>query len=129
MDTQNIDVWTCGAEGFDNPGPFHIKPKAHAEEEEMSENEQRDCSDCQDILPRMTLSSADRDHGRGKRHATNGSLLERPKRKHKRSEPAIGAWWWRNSRRGCHFCIKYPQLTFWPHLCGRDPWIVLSGSP
>ena len=41
MDTQNIDVWTSGAEGFDNPGPFHIKPKAHAEEKEMSEDEQR----------------------------------------------------------------------------------------
>ena len=24
-----------------NPGPFHIKPKAHAEEKEMSEDEQR----------------------------------------------------------------------------------------
>ena len=30
-----------GVEGFGNPGPFHIKPKAHAKEEEMSENEQR----------------------------------------------------------------------------------------
>ena len=31
----------CEAKGFGNPGPFHIKPKAHAEEEEMSEDEQR----------------------------------------------------------------------------------------
>ena len=31
----------CGAKRFVNPGPFHIKPMAHAEEEEMSENEQR----------------------------------------------------------------------------------------
>ena len=23
----------CGAKGFGNPGPFHIKPKAYAEEE------------------------------------------------------------------------------------------------
>ena len=37
----------CGAEGFGKPGPFHsklgsfhIKPKAHAEEEETSEDEQ-----------------------------------------------------------------------------------------
>ena len=29
------------AEGFGNSGPFHIKPKAHAKEEEMSEDEQR----------------------------------------------------------------------------------------
>ena len=31
----------CGAKEFDNPGPFHIKPKAHAKEEEMSEDERR----------------------------------------------------------------------------------------
>ena len=31
----------CGAEEFGNPGPFRIKPKAHAKEEEMSEDEQR----------------------------------------------------------------------------------------
>ena len=31
----------CGAKGSGNPDPFHIKPKAHAEEEEMSEDERR----------------------------------------------------------------------------------------
>ena len=31
----------CGAQGFDNLDPFHIKPKAHTEEEEMSEDERR----------------------------------------------------------------------------------------
>ena len=31
----------CGAKEFGNPGPFHIKPKAHAEEKEMFEDEQR----------------------------------------------------------------------------------------
>ena len=31
----------CGAKEFGNPGPFHIKPKAHVEEEEMSEDERR----------------------------------------------------------------------------------------
>ena len=30
-----------GAKDSGNPGPFHIKPKAHAEEKEMSEDEQR----------------------------------------------------------------------------------------
>ena len=29
-----------GAEGFGNPGPPHIKPKAYAEEEKTSEDEQ-----------------------------------------------------------------------------------------
>ena len=32
----------CGAKGSGDPDPFHIKPKAHAEEEEMPENEQRE---------------------------------------------------------------------------------------
>ena len=31
----------CGAKEFGNPGPFYIKPKAYAEEEEMFEDEQR----------------------------------------------------------------------------------------
>ena len=31
----------CGAKGFGNPGPFHIKPKAHAKEKEMSKDERR----------------------------------------------------------------------------------------
>ena len=30
-----------GSKGFGNPDPFHIKPKTHAEEEEMFEDEQR----------------------------------------------------------------------------------------
>ena len=31
----------CEAKGIGDPGPFHIKPIAHAEEEEMSKDEQR----------------------------------------------------------------------------------------
>ena len=31
----------CGAKEFGNPGSFHIKPKAHVEKEEMSEDERR----------------------------------------------------------------------------------------
>ena len=30
---------TCGAKGSRDSGSFHIKPKAHAEEEEMPEDE------------------------------------------------------------------------------------------
>ena len=32
----------CGAKGSKDSGPFHIKPKAHAKEEEMLEDEQRE---------------------------------------------------------------------------------------
>ena len=31
----------CGAKEFGNPDPFHVKPKAHTKEEEMSKDEQR----------------------------------------------------------------------------------------
>ena len=31
--------YSCGVKEFGNPGPFHIKPKAHAKEEEMFEDE------------------------------------------------------------------------------------------
>ena len=48
-----------------NLGPFHIKPKAHAEEEEMFESEQR-----RSKLP-----------GRRKWHAIKDSLPGRPKQK------------------------------------------------
>ena len=47
---------------------------------------------CQDMLPRITLSSADRDHEKEKHHATKGSLLEHPKGNPERSGPAIEAW-------------------------------------
>ena len=32
----------CGVKGFGDSSPFHIKPKAHAEEEEVPEDERRE---------------------------------------------------------------------------------------
>ena len=55
----------CGAKGSRDSDPFHIKPKAHAKEEEMPMPRRKKCPrtnkrnpNCQDILPRTTLSSA-----------------------------------------------------------------------
>ena len=63
---------------------------AHAEEKEMSEDEQRKSRlpgcDAED-----TLSSVDQDHERGRCHATKGSLLECPNGNSERHGPAIGA--------------------------------------
>ena len=83
---------------------------------------------CQQTLPRTILSLTNQGHGRKKWHAAKGSLLKRPKGKYKCNESAMGVWWRRNSRRNCHLRIKCPQLTSWPHLCGHDPWTVLSRS-
>ena len=33
---------TCGVKELNNPGPLHTEPKAHAEEEETPEDEQRE---------------------------------------------------------------------------------------
>ena len=79
----------CGAKESGNPDPSHIKPKTHAEEEEMS-NDERKGPNCQETLPRTILFSANRDHGRRGRHATKGSLLERSKGKHKCNEATMG---------------------------------------
>ena len=79
----------CGAKESSNPGPSHIKPKTHAEEEEMSEDERKGLN-CQETLPKTILFSANRDHGRREQQATKGSLPERPKGKHKCNEIAIG---------------------------------------
>ena len=48
--------------------------------------------DCQDILLRTTLSSADQNHGRGKRHVARGNPLKHPKGSSKPNGPVIGAW-------------------------------------
>ena len=47
---------------------------------------------CQDILSRTTLSSAEQNHVRGKNQAARGSLLEHPKGNPERSGPTIEAW-------------------------------------
>ena len=67
--------------------------------------------DCRDILQMTTLSSADQNHGKGKRHVTRGSPLKHPKGSSEPNGPTIRAWQKNNSRRNCHLRIKYPQLT------------------
>ena len=44
---------------------------------------------CQETLPRTILFSANQDHGRRKRHATKGGLLDCLKGKHKCNETAM----------------------------------------
>ena len=77
-----------GVEEFGNPDPFHIKPKAHVEEEEMSEDEWRRSKLPRDVVEDNPVLG--KDHGRRKRHTTKGSLLEHPKGKHKYDESAMG---------------------------------------
>ena len=71
--------------------------------------------DCQNVLPRTTLSSAGQNHGRGRRHVAQDNLLEDRKRDSKPYGLPIGAWWRSNSSRSCHLRIKYLQLIPWHH--------------
>ena len=66
----------CGVQGFGNPSPFHIKPKAHAEEEEMFEDEQRRSKLSGDVAKDNPVLQ-----GRRKRHALKDNLPGRPKQK------------------------------------------------
>ena len=119
-----------GAREFGNPGPFHIKPKAHAKEEEMSKDERRrskppgDVAEDNPVLskPRSRKEKAAHHQGQSPRASqgkaqvqwvNHGSIVE----DQFQDKPSP------------HLRIKYPQLTSWPHLCGHDPWTVLSGSP
>ena len=110
----------CGPKDLATPAHFISSPWPMLRRKKCLRTN-KESPDCQDILPRTTLSSVNQDHGWGKRHATKGSLLEHLKGKPKCSGPAIGAWWRSNSRRSCYLHIKYSQLTSWPRLCERDP--------
>ena len=76
---------TCGAKEFGNPGLFHIKPKAHAEEEEMSEDEQRrsrmpgDIAEDNPILgkPRSRKEKAARHQGQSPRASQGKAQVQR----------------------------------------------------
>ena len=44
-----INYYICGVKELSSPGPLHTRPKAHAEEEETLEDEQRDSQLPRDI--------------------------------------------------------------------------------
>ena len=76
---------TCGAKEFGNPGFFHIKPKTHAEEEEMSEDERRrsrmagDIAEDDPILdkPRSQKEKAARHQGQSPRASQGKAQVQR----------------------------------------------------
>ena len=78
-----------GLEGPRGFGPFHLKPKAHAEKEEVPGTNEGN-PNCQNVLPRATLSLAGQNHGRKKRHIAREHPLEDHKRNSKPYGLAIG---------------------------------------
>ena len=81
----------CGAKGSRDFGPFHIKPKAHAKEEEMPDDEQRES--------RLLGYTAEDDPVLGRPKSRKGKTprrqrqsLEHPKGSSEPNGSAIGAW-------------------------------------
>ena len=64
----------CGTKEFNIPDPIHTEPKAHAEEEEMSEDKQRSSKLPGDVVGKPRSR-------KDKRHALKDSLPGRPKQK------------------------------------------------
>ena len=75
----------CRAKEFGNPAHF-ISSSRSTLRRKKCPRMNKEGLNCQETLPRTILFSKNRDHGRRKRHATKGSLLERPKGKHKCNE-------------------------------------------
>ena len=75
----------CEAKGSRDSGPFHIKPKTHAEEEEMPEDEQRESR-----LPGYT---AEDDLVLGKPKSRNGKAPHRQRQSPRASQRKFRAQW------------------------------------
>ena len=67
----------CGAKGSGTPAHFISSPRPMSRRKKCLRMNKGN-PDCQDILPRTTLSSADQNQGKGKRHVARGSPLEHP---------------------------------------------------
>ena len=75
----------CGAKGSRYSSPFHIKPKAHAEEEEMPEDEQRESR-----LPGYT---AEDDPVLGRPKSRKGKTPRRQRQSPQESQRKFRAQW------------------------------------
>ena len=84
---------------IDNVGPKDLGTPAHFISSPRPMLRRKKCPrtskgnpDCQDILSRTTLSSANQNHRKGKCHDARGSPLEHPKESFEPNGPAIRAW-------------------------------------
>ena len=75
----------CGAKGSGDSGPLHIKPKAHAEEEETPEDEQRE--------PRLPGYTAEDDPVLGRPKSRKGKAPRRQRQSPQASQRKFRAQW------------------------------------
>ena len=92
----------CGVKGSRDSGPFHIKPKAHAEEKEVPEDERRESR-----LPRYT---AEENPVFGKPKSQKGKAPRRQRQSPRVSQRRFRTQW--ASHRS--MVEKYPQEKLSP---------------
>ena len=78
-----------GSKGLETPTYFISSPRPMPRRKKCPRTNEGN-PDCQDILLRMTLSSVDQNHRRGRRHVARGSPLEDPKGDSEPNGSAIG---------------------------------------
>ena len=78
-----------GPKNLITPAHFILSPRLTSKRKKCPRTNEKG-PNCQETLLRTILFSVNRDHGRRKRHATKGNLLERPKGKHKYNKTAMG---------------------------------------
>ena len=69
---------TMGPKDLGTPAHFISSPRPMPRRKKCPRTNKGN-PNCQDILPRTTLSSADQNRGRGKRHVARGNPLNHPK--------------------------------------------------
>ena len=90
-----FDNGRCRAKESSNPNPFHIRPKAHVDEEEMSEDERRrfqmprDIAEDNPVLEKLRSRKTEITEGESGT-PPKGSLPKRPKGKHRCNETVMG---------------------------------------
>ena len=81
----------CGPKDLGTPAHLISSPRPMPRRKKCSRSNEGN-PDYQDILPMMTLSSADQNHRRGRHHITRSSPLEDPKGDFEPNGLAIRAW-------------------------------------
>ena len=84
------EIVTAGPKDLGTPAHFISSPRPMPIRKKCSMTNKGNLN-YQDILPRTTLSSADQNHGRGKRHVAIGSPLEHSKGSSEPNRPTIRA--------------------------------------
>ena len=117
----------CGVKGYGTPTHLIPSPRPTSRSKKCPRTDGENPG-LQIVRPKTVVSSVGHNHGKEKRHVTQGGPPEDHEGDSRPYRLAIGGWWRDNPRRSHHLRIKYTQLILWPRWCGCDPWTAQWGS-